>query len=271
MVILFHVIALMLYLAAAGLLLGSLVGARGAVPRGAAVLLPVAAVAHAVGLGAYVERFAELPLVGLGPSLSTLAFAITVFLFAISPLREARPVGLLLLPLVSVLLGMALVQGIVPAGAAISFRGPWFALHVLLAFLGYAGLAVSFAAGAMYLVQFRELKGKRFGRVFRFFPPLGTLDLLGRGGLAVGFPALTLSLVLGWAWTVRFQRTLAATNPQVIWGVLTWLVFVAALAVRSRGVARDRRGAQAAVLGFLVVVLAYVVLRMLMAGGRFFL
>ncbi len=105
----------------------------------------------------------------------------------------------------------------------------------------------------------------------RFFPALDTLDVVGRRALAVGFPALSVALMLGWAWTVRFRNSLAIGDPQVIWGVLTWLTFLAVLTARSGGAARSRRGALASVVGFVVVVLAYVVLRLSAAGGPLFL
>ena len=45
-----------------------------------------------------------------------------------------------------------------------------------LSFIGIAAFATAAAAGTMYLVQRHELKSRRFGTLFRFFPPLATLD-----------------------------------------------------------------------------------------------
>jgi HemX protein len=241
-------------------------------PRTGAAMTGGAVILHGLGLVAFTAVYAELPLVGLAPSLCTLAFLIAVFLFTATVATDSRPVGLVLVPLVAVLLAVALVLGIAPTGQPMAFSGIWFYLHVLLAFVGYAGLAIAFAAGLLYLLQFRELKDKRLGRIFRFFPSLPVLDRLGRHGLLVGFPALTLSLMLGWAWTVRFQRTLAAGDPQVIWGVVTWLVFAAVIATRKvSGPSTEWRAALGSVIGFVVVVVSYLVLRVFMAGGRVFL
>lgn len=264
--------ALVLYLGASGALAASFADGRGVAPRTGAAMTSGAVVLHGIGLVVFTARYAELPLVGLAPSLCTLAFLIAVFLFTATITSDSRPVGLVLVPLVAVLLAVALVLGIAPTGQPMAFRGVWFSLHVLLAFIGYAGLAVAFAAGLLYLLQFRELKDKRLGRVFRFFPSLPVLDRLGRTGLLIGFPALTLALLLGWAWTVRFQRTFAVTDPQVIWGMLTWLAFAAVLGVRAvRGPDTERRAALGGVIGFVLVVVSYLVLRVFMAGGRVFL
>jgi HemX protein len=264
--------ALVLYLGASGSLAASFAGGRVAASRTGVLLTVGALMLHGLGLIVFTAAHAELPLVGLAPSLTTLAFLIALFLLASSVPSESRPIGLVLVPLVAVLLGIALVLGIAPAGEALAFSGLWFSFHVLLAFIGYAGLAVTFAAGLLYLLQFRELKGKRLGRVFRFFPSLPVLDSLGRRGLAVGFPALSLALLLGWAWTVRFHRTFAPSDPQVIWGVLTWFVFAVVSGVRlRRSPGTERRAAFASVVGFIVVVAAYLVLRVFLAGGRVFL
>lgn len=272
MVTAFHGLALVLYVCSGGILVASLAGGRSAAPLAGVLGAWGAVLAHAAGLAAYGAAFGELPLVGLGPSLSTLGFLIGAFLLAAAALRkEGRPLGLVLLPLIAFLLVPGMALGLEPAGEPPAFRGAWFALHVVLAFLGYAALALSFAAGLMYLLQFRALKGKNFGRTFRFFPSLDTLDRTGRQALGIGFPALSLALVLGWAWTVRFRGSVAGVQSQVIWGVFTWIVFVVALAARAGGADRRRRGAVASVLGFVLVVLAYLILRLALAEGRVFL
>src|SRR3989449_10509443 len=59
---------------------------------------------------------------------------------------------------------------------------------------GLAMRALAFIAAALYLLQFHELKAKRFGRVFRFFPPLERLDQLNHLSLVLGFPTVTLGV-----------------------------------------------------------------------------
>jgi HemX protein len=175
-----------------------------------------------------------------------------------------------LVPLTAVLLAIALFIGPAPSGEPLAFSGVWFSFHVLLAFIGYAGLAVAFAAGLLYLLQFRELKGKRLGRVFRFFPSLPALDTIGRRGLLVGFAALSAALLLGWAWTIRFRSTFAVSEPEVIWGMLTWLTFAAALAIRyGNGPNTERRAAFVTVIGFVFVIASYLFLRLFVPGGTF--
>jgi HemX protein len=270
MVLLLHSLALLSYLLAAGVVAVSFAADRLAVPRLSEALLATGVLVHAVALFAFLSVFDELPLVGLAPSLSTLAFLIGALLLFATIHGDARPLRLLLVPFVAVLLATALLLGIVPAGEPLAFGGVWFAFHVVLAFVGYAGFALAAGAGAGYLLQFRQLKGRHFGRVFRFFPDLPTLDRLGRAGTLIGFPALTLAIVLGWAWTVRFRQTLAMAEPKVAWAVLTWALLAAMLLAR-RGSGTEKRGALLSVVGFAVVVVTFIVLRLGLVEGRLFL
>ncbi len=271
MVTILHGVALFGYLAAGGLLAATFAGGRANVPRGGVLLIGAAALVQLAALVVFSIQFGELPLVGLAPSLSTLTFLIALFLLLTALARDARPVGLVLLPVISLLLGAALLVGVRPAGQALAFQGVWFAFHAVLAFIGLAGFVFAFAAGLLYLMQFHELKSKRFGRIFRFFPPLNTLDTLGRGAALVGFCAFTVALALGWAWTIRFRGTLAMGDPQVIWGGLTWIVFAIALGARIGGPRSRRRAALVSVVGFALVVISFVVLRLSMTGGHSFL
>jgi len=265
-----HLIALALYALAAALLGVSMARSHRRLPAVAASVLGAAILVHAAELAVFTREFGELPLVGLGPSLSVFALLIAAGSLGLATLGRTGPVGLVLVPVAAAVAAVAEITGVQPSRQVLAFQGPWFVFHVVLAFLGYAGMTVAFAAGLMYLLQFRELKSKRFGAVFRFFPPLDTLDRIGRGGLIAGISFLTLALLVGWAWTERFGHPMSPGNPKVVWGILSWLVFAAALAARAGGGRPARRAALASVVGFAVVVAGYLVLRVgERAGGAF--
>lgn len=266
-----HLGALLMYAIATVLLGVSFARGDRRLPPLAALLLGAGLAAHAGALAAFAARYEELPLVGLGPSLSTLAFLIGLGTLIASTLGQAGTVGLVLIPVVAALAGVAVGVGVAPAGEPMAFRGVWFVLHVFFAFLGYVGLTLAAAAGLMYLMQFRELKSKHFGAIFRFFPPLETLDRLGRQGILLGFPFLTLALLLGWAWTARFHGAAQPGSTKLAWVILSWVVFVAAIVARLGEGRRGHRGALASVIGFVVVVVIYLVLRVQTSHGGAFL
>jgi HemX protein len=256
-----HLIAFAQYAIAAALLAIAFVRDTRRLTVVARGILGLGLAVHAWALVVFTLRWSELPLVGLGPSLSTLAFLVGLGTLIASTLANATTVGLILLPVVTALVGIAAGVGVTPAGEVGDFQSVWFVLHVLLALAGYAGLTVASAAGLMYLLQFRELKSKHFGAIFRFFPPLDTLDRLGRKGLLLGFPFLTLAMLVGWAWTARFDVTPSPGSLKLTWVILSWFVFLAALLSRLGSGRRSQRGALVSVVGFVVVVVLYVVLR----------
>ncbi len=234
-------------------------------------LTVVAVLLHVMATLDFWLTYDQLPLGGLAPALSSLALVGGIALVAVLPLREARRIALGLLPLLVALEGGALLLGIEPSQLDLGFRGAGFVLHVALAFLGLQGLAVAFAAGLLYLVQYHELKMKRLGRLSRFIPPLATLERVGRVGLAIGFVSLTLALVLGWAWTVQNLGSLEIDDPKVIWAVLSWVVFLAIFLARRGWGRNEYRSALAAVIGFAIVVGTYLALRLTADGTGLFL
>ncbi|HEY0808835.1 MAG TPA: cytochrome c biogenesis protein CcsA [Longimicrobiales bacterium] len=265
-----HIVALLLYAGVGGLYGLSLASGRSEVPRRGVGLIGLAVAAHAAALVTFTAIYRELPLVGLGASLSSFAFLVGASLLAAAMVTESRPLGLVLAPIIAVVLLAVLALGVAPTPEELEFRGVWFTLHVLLAFVAYAAMAVAFAASLLYLRQFRQLKDKQFGRIFRFVPPLERLDTMARRALLIGFPALTFALVLGWAWTIRFRHSLNMDDPKVLWAVFTWLAFAVALMARRGRVDVERRSARVTVTAFAAIVIVYVVLRISIAGRGFF-
>jgi len=267
-----HLIALLFYIGAFGLWMRQLLrGAKepgGLLPSG---LTAVAVGVHGLGLADFWRSYGELPLVGTGAALASLAFVGGMALVVMLPMREAGRIALVLLPFVIIVQGIALVVGIRPSPLAMNFQGVGFVVHVGLAFLGLQGLAVGFAAGTLYLIQHHELKEKRLGRFFFFIPPLATLEKVGRMALWVGFTSLTLALVVGSAWAAQNPGAIELGDPKVTAGVANWFVFLAIFAVRAGRGSNEYRSALAAVFGFGLVVGLYLVLRLASGGSGLFL
>src|SRR5438093_255539 len=135
--------------------------------------------------------------------------------------------------------------------------------------LALAPLALAFIAAALYLLQFRELKSKRFGQVFRLFPPLERLDRLNHLSLVMGFPTVTLGVLLGFG--LRYAGGVPVDAAQIVWGMLTWLVLGWAVGVRVVRHWAGRRAAFASIAGFVAVVLVYLALKLAAPGTERFL
>jgi ABC-type uncharacterized transport system permease subunit len=166
-------VALGSYAVATVLVLAPFAGLRPA-PRGLLLGVP------AIGIAAHLLGVARLTFVGVAPTLSLLALFLVLFQVASEAAFRASAVGVFTGPLATGLVGLALLFGLAPDARPVVGRSPWSILHITVSILGLAMLALAFIAAALYLLQFRELKAKRFGQVFRLFPPLERLDQLKR-------------------------------------------------------------------------------------------
>jgi len=261
-----HFIAITLYLGAAALAATPFARPVGAPVRGVVALLSVGLLAHAAALLAYVHRVGQLPLTGLGPSLSFAGLVLAATLLVVE--LAARDVSLTLAaaPLAALPTLCANLIGMVPGAEPIGARGAWLVAHVALSFIGIAAFATAAAAGLMYLVEHRDLKSRRFGAIYRFFPPLATLDRVNHVAAVTAWLGLTLGVALAVAYSIAYRPTDAR---EVVWGTVAWLTISAVALGRLLGGWEARRAALVSSVGFAAVLAMYVVLRASFTGGQF--
>ncbi len=114
-------------------------------------------------------------------------------------------------------------------------------VHVAVAVIAYGAFAVGFAAALLYMVQ---SGGERW-----FLPKRDLLDELSYRATLVGFPFLTLTIVLGAVWADVAWGRYWSWDPKETASLVTWIVCGAYLHARS---ARGWRGRRAALLLMLV-------------------
>ena len=263
-----HFIAITCYIGAAALAATPFARPVGAPVRGVAALLGAGIVAHAIGLLVYAQRVGQLPLTGLGPSLSFAGLVLAATLLAVELVAREVSLTLVTAPLAAIatMCGnlVGLVPGIEPTGA----RGAWLVAHIALSFVGIAGFATAAAAGCMYLIERRELKSRRFGAIYRFFPPLSTLDRVNHVAAIAGWLGLTLGVVLAITYALAYHELNA---PKIVWAMGAWLAVSTIALGRMVGGWQARRAAIYSSVSFTAVVALYVALRLAETngGGRF--
>src|SRR5437867_2650243 len=222
-----------------------------------------------LGIAVHMGGVTQLTLAGVAPILSMLALFLMLLQLASEYVFRATAVGLFTGPVAPGLFGLALLLGLASGAAPGATRTVWATLHITISVLGLALLALAFVAAALYLLQFRELKLKRFGQVFRLFPPLERLDRLNHLSLVLGFPTVTLGVLLGYG--VRYAGGASVDPAQVVWGTLTWIVLGWAVGVRVVRHWAGRRAAFASIASFTAVVLVYLALKLTAPGTERFL
>ena len=263
-----HFAAIFCYVGAAALAATPFVRPVGAPVRGVVALLAVGAMAHLAGLIAYALSVGQLPLTGLGPSLSFAGLVLAATLLIVELIARDVSLTLVTAPLAAVATACANIIGFAPGVELPGARGAWLFAHIALSFVGIAAFGTAAAAGCMYLVERRELKSRRFGAIYRFFPPLATLDRVNHVAAIAGWLGLTLGVVLAVTYSLAYREL---SLPKVIWAMGAWLAVSGIAVGRIVGGWQARRAAIYSSLSFAAVIALYVAFRVAETngGGRF--
>lgn len=232
------------------------------------LVLAFGVVAHAAGLINYSVHASVAPLTGLGPALSFAALLIALTLLIVELVARDVTLTLIAAPLAAITSIIAISLGLRPGVGADGVRGVWLFSHIALSFAGMATFATAAAAGAMYLVERRELKSRRFGAVFRVFPPLDTLDRVNHLAAIASWLALTIGIVLAATYSLAYQQLNLA---QLVWGGAAWIAVSWIALGRVLSGWQARRAALYSSISFVAVVLLYVAFRVSLPGTGNFL
>jgi cytochrome c-type biogenesis protein CcsB len=243
------------YLAATALALAHLVERREAIHRFASATTQAGWLLHTLAL---VMRGVELgrpPIGTLVEALSVVGWAAVLLTLWAERHYGVKVLGAFVLPVVSAfgVSAVALPGGLSDLGPAL--KSAWIWVHVILALLGMGAFVLNFAGGVMYLLQERQLKAKRPGPFYYRLPSLETLDRMTYRTLTLGFPFLTLGLLLGLFWAQTAWGSVFAFDPLALFSSVAWLVYAGTLSARAVAGWRGRRAAYFAVFGFGVLVL----------------
>jgi cytochrome c-type biogenesis protein CcsB len=180
-------------------------------------------------------------------------FAITLMYALFERWYDVKQLGAIVTP---VALGMAAwvwtlpgelreVDDLIPALQ----HQPLMTAHVSSAIFAYATFAVSFAAAILFLIN--------QNRRFSWLPAPEMLDDIAFRAVTIGFPFLSLVLVLGSIWAYRAWGTYWSWDPKETAALFTWLVYGVYLHTRSLRGFRGTRSAIILLFGFAAVIFTY--------------
>jgi HemX protein len=259
MIAIAHFIAVTFYLGAAAIAALPFARRLKAPVSGVILALLLGIGAHATALAGLTKQAGAASLTGLGPGLSFAGLVLALSLVVVEALAREVSLALVAAPVAALITMAGNLAGLHPFLDPQGARAVWLTLHIVLSFVGIAAYATAAAAGTMYLVARRELKSARFGAIFRFFPPLNTLDRVNHLASIAGFLGLTLGVALAAAYSFEYR---ALVVPQIIWGMGAWIgVSALALGRVLRGW-QARRAALMSAVTFASVVALYIVFRM---------
>jgi cytochrome c-type biogenesis protein CcsB len=161
-----------------------------------------------------------------------------------------RVLGLIALPiaLAMLLYAMTIPATIDPLVPALQ-NNLLLSIHVAVAIVAYGTFTVAFAAAILYLIQGEN------GR--RGLPRRELLDEISYKAVMIGFPFLTLTIVLGAVWAEIAWGSYWSWDPKETAALVTWLIYGAYLHARVVRGWRGERAAYLLLLGFAAVLFTY--------------
>ncbi|HEX9641900.1 MAG TPA: cytochrome c biogenesis protein CcsA [Candidatus Krumholzibacteria bacterium] len=240
------------YLIAAALLLSRLWSEGEAVwaPR----LVVSGILAQLVGLVVLRSERGVFPPASPGESLAIMAF-MTAVLFHVTERRDGGKGIAVAASLLASLFGfsgagLGAADEIHPALADV-----WYAPHALSVVTAFAAFTMSALLSSAYVLQYRQLRVHRPGRLSTLLPPLEALDLRARRMARIGFLSLTLGLALGMILAERVWGEAWSWDPKQCMTLLTWMLYGAALFLRRMRAWQGVRMAAVNLAAFVSVLL----------------
>jgi len=217
-------------------------------------LLLAAFLVHAVAIGLGCREYGGTEFFSLRGGLAFVAFLAAGAYLILQRYYRLPTIGAFVTPLVLVVLLPALFgepgrPGLVPE----TVRRPSLTLHIVTALLGVAFFAIASGVALMYLLQEREVKGKRFGALSSRLPSLDVLDRMNQRLVRAGFVVFTVALVTGALVASRVWKTAWEWDPQQVRSLVVWVLYGGLVQLRHTGW-HGRRYAVLTLVGFALVI-----------------
>ena len=233
-------------------------------------LLLLGFIAHTLTISLWTFQTGSLPVHNLRESLSFFAWAIIGVYLIIQIRFNILVLGSFLSPLAAaMMIGSSFLPPQNGPGNPL-LQNVWLMIHIVFIFIGNGLFAIAFLSGVMYLIQERQIKSKRLGRLYHRLPALEVLDALNYNCLIFGFPLLTLGMLSGSIFAQYTLGTFWRWDPKEVWSLITWLLYAALLHGRLVSGWRGRRSAMISIIGFLVLIFSFLGVNFLVKGYHSF-
>jgi HemX protein len=216
-------------------------------------LLGIAFVVQAIAIGLGCKEYGGAEFFGLRGGLVFMTWLAAGASLVVQRLYRIPAIGAFVTPLILVVLlpTLFLVKPDFP--------------EVVTALLGVALFAIASLVAVMYLLQEREVKGKRFGALFSRLPSLAALDQLNQRLVRVGFVVYTLALLTGSGMAKVVWKSAWQWDPQQISSLVIWMLYGVMVQLRHTGW-HGRRFALLTIVAFGLVVGSMITLNVLPEG-----
>ncbi len=223
-----------------------------------------------LGLGMFLHIFSfihaarvmgRLPIASVYEVLFSVTLVFVILYIILEFYINDKSLGVVIAPLI-LLLQLVSSLGLEPEktlSPQLEQIGTIFQIHVIFMLLAYAGFVIAFIASVMHLLLNRELHQKQLGFFFSRLSSLELLDRLNSTAASLGFVFATIGMLLGFFMAMQLWGTPFPLDPKFISFVFTWAIYAFHLYARWRMGWQGQRAAWLSVIGFIALILTFLV------------
>ena len=261
-----NALPLFLYVAAAMAYAAHFARRDPGVGRAATTLLMFGALAHTFVIGMQTMEVQHVPIANTSRAISSFVWLLTLSYLYLELTTDERAMGIFVLPIV---IGLQTIPVLYPGVETRDpvLDSPWFWVHESSLLFAYASFALASILGLTYMLQFKEIKKKHLGYLYKRLPSLQILDAMNARAVTIGWLLLTVGVAVGIIWAGQARaldpdnanlRAMSLQDPKVFFAFLTWGVYSFAVFARRTMGWNGRRAAWLSALGFVIVLLNFV-------------
>jgi HemX protein len=221
------------------------------------LLLLGGAIFHTIAMFKRGFSLERCPINNLYEATLFVAWTIVTVYLVIGAWSRLRFLGAFVSPLLLGLGVFALMPALDVRGPTPNFTGGWSSLHKALILLAYGAFGLASVAGLMYVVQDRNLKYHKLTAALSLLPPIQRVEVAVGRLLMAGFILLSAGLVVSSIYLKQTRDVYVSTDPQVVYSILVWVLYLALLIARWGYSQRGRRFAMGAIGSFAFVLLTF--------------
>jgi ABC-type transport system involved in cytochrome c biogenesis permease subunit len=239
-----------------------------AVGRTATTLLVAAALTHTFVVGMKTMEAGHVPVAGASSAISTFVWLLALAYLYTEMATDERAMGVFILPLLVGLQAIPALNPGVDVHAAV-LQGPLFGLHVFSLLFAYASFALACVIGITYVLLFKEIKAKHLGFFYTRLPSLQILDHMNQRAVTIGWTFLTIGVIVGGVWAAQARtsagldprvQAMSIRDPKIFVALVSWVFYSFEEFVARRIGWGGRRTAYLSVVGFVIVLLNFVLI-----------
>ncbi|WP_111467098.1 c-type cytochrome biogenesis protein CcsB [Microbacterium suaedae] len=189
--------------------------------------------------------------------------------------KDLRYLGAFMTGLVTILLGAASMPTIYTSITPLMdpLKSTWLVIHVFVASLSTAFLALAFALSVLQLMQARrerravddpEQAEKR--SVLRTMPSAEALEGLAYRFAIIGFIFWTFTLIAGSIWAQDAWGRYWGFDTKEVWTFIIWVLYAGYIHARATRGWRGTRSAWLSIVGFIAVIFNFTIVNMFFEG-----